>query len=163
VARIAAVGRAAGIHLRLASQRPERTIVASLSKQNLPMQVCFKVANATNTQIVLCEAGAESLYGKGDRLCDFGKGLVRAQGLFIPQADYLRVLTAVPAEARIHRRPRPMDMDVDARLGPVSCSPEASVSCGSWSFRDGRTNLPACMSWLICLPLRTERSALLIS
>lgn len=96
VARIAGMGRAAGIHLVLATQRPDKTIVTGLVKANLPLKVCLKVANAVNAQIVLDETGAESLYGKGDLLCDLGKGLVRAQGLFIPQAAFLAAL-APPA------------------------------------------------------------------
>jgi FtsK/SpoIIIE family/FtsK alpha domain/PD-(D/E)XK nuclease superfamily len=89
VARIAGKGRAAGIHLVLATQRPDRAVVTGLIKANLPLKVCLKVANAVNAQIVLDEPGAESLFGKGDLLCDFGKGLVRAQGLFIPQQEFL--------------------------------------------------------------------------
>jgi S-DNA-T family DNA segregation ATPase FtsK/SpoIIIE len=100
VARIAAKGRAAGIHMVLATQRPDRQVVTGLTKQNLTMKVCLKVANATNAQIVLDEAGAESLLGKGDLLCDLGKGLMRAQGLYIPQADFLRVLRSQPAAMR---------------------------------------------------------------
>jgi S-DNA-T family DNA segregation ATPase FtsK/SpoIIIE len=92
VARIAGKGRAAGIHLVLATQRPDRLVVTGLIKANLPLKVCLKVANAVNAQIVLDEPGAESLFGKGDLLCDFGKGLVRAQGLFIPQPEFLAAL-----------------------------------------------------------------------
>jgi len=92
VARIAGKGRAAGIHLVLATQRPDRAVVTGLIKSNLPLKVCLKVANTVNAQIVLDEPGAESLFGRGDLLCDFGKGLVRAQGLFIPQAEFLAAL-----------------------------------------------------------------------
>jgi S-DNA-T family DNA segregation ATPase FtsK/SpoIIIE len=98
VARIAGKGRAAGIHLVLATQRPDRAVVTGLVKANLPLKVCLKVANAVNAQIVLDEPGAESLFGKGDLLCDFGKGLVRAQGLFIPQPEFLAAL--LPARRR---------------------------------------------------------------
>ena len=93
VARIAGKGRAAGIHLVLATQRPDRAVVTGLIKANLPLKVCLKVANAVNAQIVLDEQGAESLFGKGDLLCDFGKGLVRAQGLFIPQPEFLAAIS----------------------------------------------------------------------
>jgi S-DNA-T family DNA segregation ATPase FtsK/SpoIIIE len=93
VARIAGKGRAAGIHLVLATQRPDRAVVTGLIKANLPLKVCLKVANAVNAQIVLDEPGAESLLGKGDLLCDLGKGLVRAQGLFIPQPEFLVALS----------------------------------------------------------------------
>jgi S-DNA-T family DNA segregation ATPase FtsK/SpoIIIE len=96
VARIAGKGRAAGIHLVLATQRPDRAVVTGLVKANLPLKVCLKVANAVNSQIVLDEPGAESLFGKGDLLCDFGKGLVRAQGLFIPQSEFLAALNLLP-------------------------------------------------------------------
>jgi S-DNA-T family DNA segregation ATPase FtsK/SpoIIIE len=91
VARLAGKGRAAGVHLVLATQRPDRTVVTGLIKSNLPMKVCLRVANATN-QIVLGERGAESLLGKGDLLCDLGRGPVRAQSYFIPQADFVRAL-----------------------------------------------------------------------
>jgi S-DNA-T family DNA segregation ATPase FtsK/SpoIIIE len=92
VARLAGKGRAAGIHLVLATQRPDRTVVTGLIKSNLPMKVCLRVANATNSQIVVGETGAESLLGKGDLLCDLGRGLVRAQSYFIPQAQFIELL-----------------------------------------------------------------------
>jgi FtsK/SpoIIIE family len=75
VARLAGKGRAAGIHLVLATQRPDRTVVTGLIKSNLPMKVCLRVANATNSQIVLGEPGAESLLAicfatSGEVLCE---------------------------------------------------------------------------------------------
>jgi DNA segregation ATPase FtsK/SpoIIIE, S-DNA-T family len=94
VARLAGKGRAAGVHLVLATQRPDRTVVTGLIKSNLPMKVCLRVANATNSQIVLGEAGAESLLGKGDLLCDLGRGITRAQSYFVPRSDFVRALRA---------------------------------------------------------------------
>ena len=92
VARLAGKGRAAGVHLVLATQRPDRTVVTGLIKSNLPMKVCLRVANATNSQIVLGETGAESLLGKGDLLCDLGRGIARAQSYYIPQSDFVAAL-----------------------------------------------------------------------
>jgi S-DNA-T family DNA segregation ATPase FtsK/SpoIIIE len=92
VARLAGKGRAAGVHLVLATQRPDRTVVTGLIKSNLPMKVCLRVSNSTNSQIVLGEPGAESLLGKGDLLCDLGRGIARAQSYFIPQADFVKAL-----------------------------------------------------------------------
>jgi hypothetical protein len=94
VARLAGKGRAAGVHLVLATQRPDRTVVTGLIKSNLPMKVCLRVSNSTNSQIVLDEPGAESLLGKGDLLCDLGRGIARAQSYFIPQADFVKALRA---------------------------------------------------------------------
>jgi S-DNA-T family DNA segregation ATPase FtsK/SpoIIIE len=91
VARIAAKGRAAGIHLLLATQRPDRNVVTGLIKANLPLKICLKVTSGMNSQIVLDEPGAEKLLGRGDLLCNAGRGLVRAQSYFIPQHDFLKL------------------------------------------------------------------------
>jgi FtsK/SpoIIIE family/FtsK alpha domain/PD-(D/E)XK nuclease superfamily len=91
IARIAAKGRAAGIHLLLATQRPDRTVVTGLIKANLPLKICLKVTTSTNSQIVLDETGAEQLLGRGDLLCNSGRGLVRTQSYFIPQPEFLNL------------------------------------------------------------------------
>jgi|GEM_PF-625353 len=87
VARLAAKGRAAGMHLVLATQRPDRTIVTGIIKANLPLKVCLKVTSAVNSQIILDEQGAETLVGKGDLLCDRGLGVERAQSPFVRPDD----------------------------------------------------------------------------
>ena len=94
VVRLASKGRAAGIHLILATQRPDRNVVTGLIKANLPLKICFRVTSAVNSQIILDESGAENLAGKGDLLCDRGRGLERAQGPFIPQTEFLKVMGA---------------------------------------------------------------------
>jgi FtsK/SpoIIIE family/FtsK alpha domain/PD-(D/E)XK nuclease superfamily len=91
VARIAAKGRAAGIHLLLATQRPDRNVVTGLIKANLPLKICLKVTSSTNSQIVLDEPGADQLLGRGDLLCNAGRGLVRAQSYFIPQPEFVNL------------------------------------------------------------------------
>ncbi len=89
VARLAAKGRAAGIHLVLATQRPDRNIVTGIVKANLPLKICMKVTTATNSKIILDHAGGELLLGRGDLLCDRGKGIERAQSLYISQDELL--------------------------------------------------------------------------
>jgi S-DNA-T family DNA segregation ATPase FtsK/SpoIIIE len=91
VARIAQKGRAAGIHLVLATQRPDRKIVTGLIKSNLPLKVCLRVTTSVNSGIVIDQPGAESLLGRGDLLCDRGRGIERAQSPFISQEE-LRAL-----------------------------------------------------------------------
>jgi hypothetical protein len=91
LARLAGKGRAAGIHLLLTTQRPDRNIVTGLIKANLPLKVCLKVTSGINSQIVLDEPGAEKLVGRGDLLCNAGRGLVRAQSYFIPQPEFLKL------------------------------------------------------------------------
>ncbi|MCF6149938.1 MAG: cell division protein FtsK [Candidatus Kuenenia sp.] len=89
VARLAAKGRAAGIHVVLATQRPDRNIVTGIVKANLPLKICMKVTTATNSKIILDHAGGELLLGRGDLLCDRGKGIERAQSLYISQDELL--------------------------------------------------------------------------
>jgi S-DNA-T family DNA segregation ATPase FtsK/SpoIIIE len=91
VARLAQKGRAAGIHLVLATQRPDAKIVTGLLKSNLPLKICLRVVNAVNSQIVLDQPGAEALLGRGDLLCARGRGLERAQAPYISQEE-LRLL-----------------------------------------------------------------------
>lgn len=88
VARIAGKGRAAGIHLVLATQRPDSKVVSGLIKSNLPCKVCMRVTNQTNSRIILDSNGGESLFGRGDLLCDRGKGgPERAQAPYLSQSE----------------------------------------------------------------------------
>ncbi len=94
VARLASKGRAAGIHLVLTTQRPDSKIVTGVIKANLPLKICLRVTTSRNSQIILDQTGGESLMGRGDLLCDRGKGIERAQSPYISQEELLR-LTSV--------------------------------------------------------------------
>jgi DNA segregation ATPase FtsK/SpoIIIE, S-DNA-T family len=91
IARIAGKGRAAGIHLVLATQRPDRETVSGLVKANLLLKICFRVTNAVNSTIVLDQSGSEKLLGRGDFLCDRGNGLERGQASLISAEQLLDV------------------------------------------------------------------------
>jgi DNA segregation ATPase FtsK/SpoIIIE, S-DNA-T family len=99
VVRISAKGRAAGVHLIVATQRPDRETVSGLLKANLHLKICFRVTNAINSTIVLDQQGAENLLGRGDLLCDRGKGVERAQASFISQEKFLEALAGRPQRA----------------------------------------------------------------
>jgi DNA segregation ATPase FtsK/SpoIIIE, S-DNA-T family len=92
VSRIAGKGRAAGIHLVLATQRPDRETVSGLIKANLLLKICFRVTNAVNSTIVLDQSGSEKLLGRGDFFCDRGNGLERGQASLISSTEFLNVL-----------------------------------------------------------------------
>jgi DNA segregation ATPase FtsK/SpoIIIE, S-DNA-T family len=91
VARIAAKGRAAGVHLVVATQRPDRETVSGLVKANLLLKICFRVTNGVNSTIVLDQPGSERLLGRGDFFCDRGNGLERGQASLILQQEFLDV------------------------------------------------------------------------
>ncbi|HAO20889.1 MAG: hypothetical protein BWK80_49275 [Desulfobacteraceae bacterium IS3] len=92
VARLASKGRAAGIHLVLTTQRPDSKIVTGLIKANLPLKICLRVTSATNSQIIIDQNGGESLLGRGDLLCNRGRGIERAQSPYISQEELLQYL-----------------------------------------------------------------------
>lgn len=97
--RIAQMGRAAGIHLILSTQRPSREVLPGLLKANIPVKICFKVTTAVNSRVVLDSNGAENLIGKGDGFIDNGRdGIQRFQGCCISDEDLNKIINFVNAE-----------------------------------------------------------------
>lgn len=84
IVRIAQKARAVGIHLILATQRPSADVVTGLIKANIPTKIAFATTNEVNSRIILDQAGAEELTGKGDMLFvdPSSRGLIRLQGLY---------------------------------------------------------------------------------
>jgi DNA segregation ATPase FtsK/SpoIIIE-like protein len=85
--RIGALARAAGIHLVLATQRPDKDVVTPLLKANLPTRICLRVEGERNSKIILDEEGGENLLGHGDLFWKYGGGMIRLQGAFVEKAE----------------------------------------------------------------------------
>ncbi len=89
ICRIAQMGRAAGIHLVIATQRPSADVITGLMKANIPSRIAFAVASAMESRIILDTQGAEKLVGKGDMLyAPIGNGKPRrVQGCFVSDPE----------------------------------------------------------------------------
>ena len=99
ICRIAQMGRAAGIHLVIATQRPSADVITGLMKANIPSRIAFAVASAMESRIILDTQGAEKLVGKGDMLyAPIGSGKPkRVQGCFVSDGEVEAVAAYVKA------------------------------------------------------------------
>ena len=99
ICRIAQMGRASGIHLVIATQRPSADVITGLMKANIPSRIAFAVASAMESRIILDTMGAEKLVGRGDMLfAPLGSGKPqRVQGCFISDEEVARVVSFVKA------------------------------------------------------------------
>ncbi|MCL2704984.1 MAG: DNA translocase FtsK [Spirochaetaceae bacterium] len=97
VARLAAMSRAVGIHLVLATQRPSIDVITGLIKANIPSRIAFMVASKTDSRIIIDSVGAEMLLGKGDMLftSSWNPYLTRIQGAYLSENEAERVVEKV--------------------------------------------------------------------
>ena len=97
VARLAAMSRAVGIHLVLATQRPSIDVITGLIKANIPTRIAFMVASKTDSRIIIDQVGSEKLLGKGDML--YASAIdpfpVRIQGTFVTEDEVEKVVECV--------------------------------------------------------------------
>ena len=97
IARIAQLGRAAGVHIVVATQRPSTQIVTGVIKANLPTRIAFRVGQMIDSRVILDQNGAEKLLGMGDMLflAPGGMELERVQGALVADADIKQVVKFV--------------------------------------------------------------------
>ena len=95
---IAAMGRAAGLHLVIATQSPRREVVSGLIKANFPMSIALKVKTDVDSRVILDEMGAEKLLGKGDMLISKNADTDRVQCGFIAPAEIDSLMRAIESQ-----------------------------------------------------------------
>ena len=112
LSRLMALARATGIHLILATQRPDVKVISGTIKANIPGRVAFATTNATDSRTILDENGAETLIGDGDMLYRASDGLtVRAQGAFVSRGEKNRIV-----DFAVRQWPSVMDEELKDQL-----------------------------------------------
>jgi len=102
LSRLAQKSRAVGVHLVVATQRPQANVVTGLVKSNLPCRIAFRVASRMDSRIVLDQNGAEVLLGEGDMLYlpPGSSKLLRAQGTYLADDELRAVLADLASKAK---------------------------------------------------------------
>ena len=111
IARIAQLGRAAGVHIVVATQRPSTNIITGVIKANLPTRIAFRVLQQIDSRVILDQQGAETLLGLGDMLALLpgAFGLDRIQGALVDDKDIKAIVKFVSDQ-----RPQNFDENVIA-------------------------------------------------
>ena len=100
ICRVAQMGRAAGMHLIIATQRPSADVITGLMKANIPSRIAFAVSSGLESRIILDQQGAEKLVGNGDMLFSpIGtRKPVRIQGAFVSDEEREEVINFIKQE-----------------------------------------------------------------
>ena len=126
IIRLAQKGRASGIHIILATQRPEKNVVPGLIKGNIQATIAFAVRDYTQSGVILGGAGAEKLLGKGDMLFMTSDSpvLKRVQGALVDNSEVNKVASYLKIENG------PAEYDSDILATPVQASGKGGVVMG---------------------------------
>src|SRR5947207_12100449 len=125
IARMAAIARAAGIHLILATQTPRADVITGVIKANIPSRIAFQVASKIDSRVILDENGADRLLGQGDMLYlpPSTSRLIRAQGVLVTDEEIHRLVEFVSAQS-----PPSFDLAMQDKLQSSSSSADDDVT-----------------------------------
>ena len=150
ICRIAQMGRAAGIHLIIATQRPSADVITGLMKANIPSRIAFAVASAMESRIILDTPGAEKLVGKGDMLfAPIGSGKPkRVQGCFVSDPEVEAVASYVKSNFVSNYDQQIMD-EIEKKAAQTGNKPQAADPEPSQDELDGDEMLPAAVDVIL--------------
>lgn len=153
ICRIAQMGRAAGMHLIIATQRPSANVITGLMKANIPSRIAFSVASAMESRIILDTMGAEKLVGKGDMLyAPIGSGKpLRVQGCYVSDGEVEKVAEYVK-EHYVADYDQQVLSEIEKKAqqtGKKSASPSVSDPDPSDEELEGDEMLPAAVDVIL--------------
>ena len=150
ICRIAQMGRAAGIHLIIATQRPSADVITGLMKANIPSRIAFAVASAMESRIILDTPGAEKLVGKGDMLfAPIGCGKPkRVQGCFVSDAE-VEAATSYVKTNFTNEYDQEIMAEIDKKAAQTGSKTTASEPEATTDELDGDEMLPAAVDVIL--------------
>ncbi len=145
ICRVAQMGRAAGMHLVVATQRPSADVITGLMKANIPSRIAFAVASSMESRIILDTPGAEKLVGKGDMLyAPLGDSKpTRVQGCFITPEEIERVVAFVKDAAGEAHYDQDVIEKIQQAVDAKSDKGKSAPTDGAADGDDGDELLPA--------------------
>ena len=134
--RIAAKGRAAGIHIVVATQRPSTNVITGVIKANLPTRIAFKVGSVIDSRVILDRKGGEMLLGKGDMLFlpPGAAELERVQGAMVQDDDIKNIVKFISMQ-------RPQEFNETIMTEEEDAGDEGGFAAGSANSRNSRSEL----------------------
>ena len=148
ICRVAQMGRAAGMHLVVATQRPSADVITGLMKANIPSRIAFAVSSSLESRIILDQVGAEKLVGMGDMLYSpvgIGKP-ARIQGAFVSDEEREEIITFIKENAGVgetnHEIADFMNKTADAKNAEASGGKNSSAAANDSPAGDYDEMLP---------------------
>ncbi|NCB31412.1 MAG: DNA translocase FtsK, partial [Clostridia bacterium] len=133
ICRIAQLGRAAGIHLIVATQRPSTDIITGLIKTNIPSRIALTVSSAVDSRVIMDVSGAEKLLGRGDMLfhANGANKPIRAQAAYVSDEEVERVMDFFSAH-----HTAPVEQYSEVSLDTIACAGENGPAQGNGKQED---------------------------
>ena len=156
ICRVAQMGRAAGMHLIIATQRPSADVITGLMKANIPSRIAFAVSSSLESRIILDNSGAEKLIGMGDMLyapIGCGKPL-RVQGSFVSDEEREEVVNFI----KQHSEAQYSD-DIIAQIEQAAAAEDKSGSAPADSGNDKKNDYDELLPQAVDVILETNQAS----